>query len=161
MKEIVVVEGLLKIKQAIALISLNETLFIQILLFLVFLYIINRVMIQPLLQVMTERDEYMVDLEQETIDDEKEMERLILELNDREDAARDDALLLKKNLEDEGNRDALELLSLTNKKIIEYKDKIMKEVDSQIVEARKSFDKESKVIANVITEKILDRRLSS
>ena len=39
----------------IALISINETLIVQLLSFLIFLFIINRVMIRPLRGVMSDR----------------------------------------------------------------------------------------------------------
>ena len=43
----------------IALISINETLIIQLVSFLIFLFLINRIMFRPLSHVMVERENHL------------------------------------------------------------------------------------------------------
>ena len=46
----------------IALITINETLFIQLISFLIFLFLINRIMFRPLREVMNQREEHINDI---------------------------------------------------------------------------------------------------
>ena len=55
----------------IALISINETVIIQVISFLIFLYIINRIMFRPLRNVMADRENHIKMLQQDIVAAEK------------------------------------------------------------------------------------------
>ena len=57
----------MQIVSNVALISINETFLVQLISFLIFLFIINRVMIRPLRGVMREREEYVEKLKRLSI----------------------------------------------------------------------------------------------
>ncbi|OQY06422.1 MAG: hypothetical protein B6I22_05580 [Desulfobacteraceae bacterium 4572_123] len=61
----------------IALISINETLFIQLISFLIFLFIINRIMFRPLRRIIIERENHIEKINLDIIDAEKFMEKVI------------------------------------------------------------------------------------
>lgn len=143
----------------IALISINGTLFFQLLSFLIFLFIINRLMFRPLQGVMSERDNHIEKIKQDIIDSENELKNVKTQLQQEESAAKDEAFELTQELEAEASRQASEILVSVRNEIETIKEKAQKEIDAQISEARKDIGKESEALAFSIMEKILDRRL--
>ena len=143
----------------IALISINGTLFIQLISFLIFLFIINRLMFRPLQGVMNERDNHIEKIKQDIIDSENELKNVTNQLQQEESAAKDEAFELKQELEAEASRQAAEMFVFVRDEIEAIKEKAQQEIDAQISEARKDIEKESEALASSIMEKILDRRL--
>lgn len=143
----------------VALISINATLFFQLISFLIFLFVINRLMFRPLRNVMDERDNHIDKIQQDIVDTKNEFENLTNQLQQRESAVKDEAFKLQKEIEDTGKQHVDEILNSTRQKIETLKDRAQKAVDTQISEARKDVIKESEALAVSIIEKVLDRRL--
>ena len=143
----------------IALISINGTLFFQLFSFLIFLFIINRLMFLPLQGVMSERDNHIEKIKQDIIDSENELKNVNNQLQQEESAAKDEAFELMQELEAEASRQASEIFISVREEIETIKEKAQNEIDAQISEARKDIGKESEALAFSIMEKILDRRL--
>ncbi|RJP79070.1 MAG: hypothetical protein C4522_11145 [Desulfobacteraceae bacterium] len=144
----------------IALISINETLFVQLISFLIFLFLINRIMFRPLGNVMHGRVDYMDGLKQSAMDADQEVIRLTNELTEKESAARHDAMVFRKKLEEEASKKADEIYSAARNEIVQQKQETENEVNAQIRQARESLQAESEMLAAGIMEKILNRRLS-
>ena len=66
----------MEIVSNIALISINETLVIQLVSFLLFVFIINRVMFRPLRSAMAERERYLARLNDEIVSAGQQMEQI-------------------------------------------------------------------------------------
>jgi len=145
----------------IALISINETLLVQLLSFLIFLFIINRMMFRPLQNVRNERADYMNKIEEDTRDAAKELEILTDQLKTQESIVRAQAHGLKQEIEASGNDQAAEIIASAKEQIETLKDTAEAEVKSQIFQARKHVRKESETLAANIMEKLLERRLAS
>jgi F-type H+-transporting ATPase subunit b len=143
----------------VALISINATLFFQLISFLIFLFIINRLMFRPLRNVMGERGNHINKIQQEIFETKNEFENLTNQLQQQESAVKSDAFKLQKEIENTGNQKAAEILNSAIQEIETLKDRAQKEVDTQISEARKDVTMESEVLAVSIIEKVLDRRL--
>ncbi|MBW2449151.1 MAG: hypothetical protein JRE92_01830 [Deltaproteobacteria bacterium] len=144
----------------IALISINETLFVQLLSFLIFMFIINRLMFRPLQNVMSERVDYMDKIKMDTVDAVKELENLTEKLKAQESDVRKEAMRLQRKLEESGSKKGAEILASARKEIETLKEKADMEVNLQISEARKHIQEESEALAVNIMEKLLDRRLA-
>ena len=144
----------------IALITINETLFVQLLSFLIFLFIINRIMFRPLQHVMNERVNYMAKVKTDTVDAIQELEDLTKKLKKQESEVRAQALELKRELEESGNAKSAEIFASIREEINTIKEKAEMEVNVQIAEARKHVQEESEALAVNIMEKLLDRRLA-
>lgn len=144
----------------IALITINETLFVQLLSFLIFLFIINRIMFRPLQNVMSERVNYMDKIKVDTVDTIQELEDLTKKLKVQETEVRIQAFELKRELEESGSAKSAELFASTRKEIEAIKEKAEMEVNVQLSEARKHIQEESEALAMNIMEKLLDRRLA-
>jgi F-type H+-transporting ATPase subunit b len=145
----------------IALITINATLFHQLVAFLIFLFIINRIMFRPLRSVMAERDGVIEKIKLDTTNAGHAIERLNNELKERESKVRKEALKVQHELEEKGKLESAEILKSTLQEIELLKDKNEAHVKAQIMEARKDLQKESDALALNIMEKLLDRRLAS
>jgi F-type H+-transporting ATPase subunit b len=145
----------------IALITINATLFHQLVAFLIFLFIINRIMFRPLRSVMAERDDVIEKIKLDTTNAGNTIERLNDELRERESKVRREALKVQHELEEKGKQESAEILKSTLQEIELLKDKNEAHVKAQIMEARKNLQKESDALTLNIMEKLLDRRLVS
>jgi len=144
----------------IALITINETLFVQLLSFLIFLFIINRIMFRPLQNVMSERVNYMDKIKTDTVDAIQELEDITKNLKVQESQVRSQASELKRELEESGSAKSAEIFASTREEIEAIKEKAEMEVNAQISEAKKHIQEESEALALNIMEKLLDRRLA-
>ena len=145
----------------IALITINATLFHQLVAFLIFLFIINRIMFRPLRSVMAERDGMIEKIKLDTVNAGETIERLNNELKERESKVRKEALKVQHELEEKGKQESAEILKSTLNEIELLRDKNEAAINAQIMEARKDLQKESDALALNIMEKLLDRRLVS
>jgi len=151
----------MEIVSNIALISINATMFHQLIAFLVFLFVINRIMFRPLRSVMGERESFMEKIRLDTVDATKEFERLTANLKAKESTVRLEAQDVRREIEEKGGREAVEILESARQEISSIKAKAETAVDAQIAEARKKLRQESAALAVNIMEKMLDRRLGS
>jgi len=149
----------MEIVSNIALITINATLFHQLIAFLIFVFIMNRIMFRPLQGVMGERESLIEKIKLDTTDAAQEFERLTDELNTRELAARKEAHGIRKELEKLGSREASEILESTRQEIESKKEKAEDKINGQISNARKQLQNESKALAIDIMERLLERRL--
>lgn len=145
----------------IALISINETLLVQLLSFLIFLFIINRIMFRPLQNVRSERANYMDKIKMDAQNAAKELETLTDRLKAQESSVRAQAHGLKQEIEESGSMQAAEIIASAREQIETLKETAEAEVDAQISEARKYIQKESETLAVNIMENLLERRLAS
>lgn len=149
------------IVQNIALISINETLFVQLISFLIFIYLINRIMLRPLSKTMNERDGYIYKVREDIENAEQELDTVRRQLVRAEESARKEAHETRQEIEESGAREAHEILDAVKDEIEGIKQETEKEVNSQLEEARRWIETESKTLSVVIMEKVLERRLSS
>ncbi len=144
----------------IALISINETLFVQIVSFLIFLFVANRFIFQPLLGTMGDRDKQVADAQSSIETVRGDMDEMAAQLAKYEADAKGKALSLKKELEAEGKEEAREIVDQARGEIDAMRDEASQRVDAQITEARSFFKAESQALSLSIMEKILGRSVS-
>ncbi len=142
----------------IALLSINETLVIQVLSFLIFLFIINRIMFRPLRSAMDEREAYLKKINNEITDAKDELETIAQRIEAHESAVKLEAFELNDKLEASGNQEATDIITSAREEIAGLKQNTTRQIDYQISEARDHLERESKSLAMNIMEKILDRR---
>ena len=145
----------------VALISINETLIFQVISFLIFLFIINRIMFRPLRKVMNERETYIESVQKDIVAAENQFESLTHQIQAQENAVRDEAFKQKEQLEATGSQQAAEIMASTRQEINALRAEAQKEVDAQISAARKHVQKESEGLAKHIIETVLYRSRQS
>ena len=142
----------------IALISINETLIVQVVGFLVFLFVINRIMFRPLRNVMSDRDIHIERVKRDITQAQKEVASITSQIQKQDAATRKEALALKNDLEATGSQQAKEIFESVKKEIAADRKKVQQEIEVRIAEERKTVKKESEGLALNIIEKIIGRR---
>jgi F-type H+-transporting ATPase subunit b len=151
----------MEIVPADGLITINETMIIQLISFLIFLFIINRVMFRPLRKVMAERNEHIEKIKADTSEAQNRFESIDSQIKDQEAEARQAAFQLKTQLEDQGNLEASGILTKAREEIAEANEAAQKEVSTMVAMARQDIQRQSEVLATNIIETILERKLNS
>lgn len=142
----------------VALISINETLIAQLVSFLIFLYIINRIMFKPLLSVVNERNDHIEKMHREISGAEEELDNVKRMLSENEAAVKEEAFSIKAKLESAGDQKSAEIYREARNQIEAMRESTRVDVKAQVDEAKKSIHKESEILVYQIMEKILERR---
>ena len=151
----------MKIINTIALISINETLIFQVIFFLIFLLIMNRILFRPLRRIMAEREDYVENIQKDIMRAQNQINDLTGQIKKQEKAVRNEAFAQKAKLEASGNQQAAKILSSARKEINAMKEEARKDIDGQISTARKHIQKESEDLAIKIIETVLHRSLKA
>jgi len=144
----------------IALITINETLFIQLITFLVFLFIINRIMIQPLRDVTHEREAHIQKIQLDSTAAGQKVDQLLKQIKKQEDRVLDTANDIREKIEASGKHEADEIVRNAHHEVEMLSQANHRELTALVTEAKKSVQKEAEAIAHDMMEKLLDRRLS-
>jgi F-type H+-transporting ATPase subunit b len=132
-------------------------LIFQVISFLVFLFIINRIMFRPLRKVMNERETHIENVQKDISAAENRFADLSHQVKAQEKSARNEAFKQREQLEAAGSRQAGEIISSARQEIDALRAEAQKEVDTRISEARKHIQKESENLAQAIIETVLHR----
>ncbi|MCG6909370.1 MAG: hypothetical protein LJE94_04510 [Deltaproteobacteria bacterium] len=145
----------------VALISINETLVVQLISFLIFLFVINRVMFRPLRESMQEREHYIEGIQLEIRDAERKLQKIMLETREEDAAVRRAGQQVAAELEKQASTEASDIIEGVRQQILEMGEKNRKEIDARVAEARKTIAEEADKLSLSIMEKVLERRLAS
>ncbi|RPJ09986.1 MAG: hypothetical protein EHM37_14885 [Deltaproteobacteria bacterium] len=144
----------------IALITINETLFVQLFSFLIFLFIINRLMIRPLRDISHEREAHIEKIQIDTVEAGQEVEQLMKQIKKQETKALDTAHEIRVKIEESGKHEADEIVHSAYQEVETLSKENQRQLTALVEEARKSVQKEAETLARNMMEKLLDRRLS-
>ena len=145
----------------IALISINETLFIQLICFLIFMVIMNKIMFRPLNKVIDDRTSYITEMNKEVIEANQKLADITADLQKQELQVKTEAFRLQNNLMEDGSQTASQINNDAMSKIKKIRQKAELEAEAKITEARKSIKHDSETLAINVMEKVLNRRLAS
>jgi len=151
----------MEIVSTTALISINGTLIAQLVSFLIFLFIVNRIMIRPLQDSMAERSGHIEMIEQDIINAEEDVKRFAAQLEENRSAVRTEAFEIANTLEESGSKKADEIFASAKEEIEALRAEAAADIDAKLAGARKHIKAESETLAISVMEKILDRRLAS
>lgn len=144
----------------IALISINETLIVQLVSFLIFLFIINRVMIRPLRGTMRDREALLEDIKVDMDEAQKQFEKVSLQIKDQESKAVREANTIREQIEQTGKEEADKVLKTAADDVTRLIGDAKERIAAGVAEAKKSVMAESETLAVSMIEHILDRRLN-
>ena len=150
----------MQIVSNVALISINETLIVQLISFLVFLFIINRVMIRPLRGDMSDREALLENIKVDMDEAQKQFEKVSLQIKDQESMAVREANAIREQIEQTGKEEADRVLKSAGDDVTRLIGDAKERIAAGIAEAKKSVMAESETLAASMIEHILDRRLN-
>ena len=151
----------MQIVSNVALISINATLVVQLISFLIFLFIINRIMFRPLRKTMQERENYVDGIRMDIQEAEKQLEKTIQEVKDEDAAVRQAGLQMIAEMEKQGSEEAGRIIAKAREEIVDMGNQARQEVDAQVAEARKTIIGEAESLSFSVMEKVLGRRLNA
>ncbi len=141
------------------MISINATLVIQVIHFLILLYILNRFMFRPILRLMDERNEH-IEKTEKGVDEARDKTEVLKEsFVSKIQLARSDATQERTQLREAGIAETNELLERYKEKTAGIKAETDKEADREVALARPLMHDQVTVLAEGIIEKMLGRRL--
>ena len=106
----------------IALITINETLIVQLVSFLVFMYILKRIMVRPLRNTMDERDHYIEDIKKDIDNADLELKNVTNLIKEGEMAIKNEAREMREKLEESGKQQASEQIEAIREEIATIKE---------------------------------------
>ena len=144
----------------IALISINETLVVQLISFLIFLFIINRIMFRPLRKTMSERDDYIRKIQRDTIQAHKRVDEIVATTRQEEQDIRQAAFNVVAQMENLGKQEANDILNAAREDITAQKSQSQNEIEQELAEAMTQVQAEVQTVSFTIMEKVLNRKVT-
>lgn len=149
----------MEIISANALISINETFFVQLVSFLIFIFILNKVMLKPLRSTAEQRIEHIKRVKQDIKISEKKLNQFTVDLEKEKSAAMDEAHAITDEMYAKAGEKTNAIFSEARAKVITLRDAAEKDVNEKVSAARVSLEEEAETLTTIIMEKVLDRRL--
>ncbi|MFH1981154.1 MAG: hypothetical protein ABIL58_04880 [Pseudomonadota bacterium] len=149
----------MEIIQTTALITINDTLWFQLLSFLFFLFVINRVMFRPMLRTIAEREHHLDDMKHDIQRTTAEMDRLLAETAAEEDRVRNASRRERDALLNAGRLAAGKVLEDAKTEIGRIKKETEKRLAQDLADTREKIATESAALATAIMEAVLERKL--
>ena len=143
------------------MISINATLLAQVIHFLILMFILNRLMFQPLLKLIRDRKEYTEETSKKIKSIENDTEKLRQEFISKENDARKNAAEERAQYRDAGMVKSNELIEESRKEVATIKAKADKEIEGEVDKTQSLVHEEAAALAGEITEKVIGRRISA
>jgi F-type H+-transporting ATPase subunit b len=150
----------MEVIQTNALISINATFVVQLVSFLIFMVIMNRVMFQPLRTVMAQRLFRMRKLREEIATAGEQLSAIETDMAEQKRLVREEARKVNLALEEAAGRQIAALFDETRAKTAAMRRSAEERIDAQLQAARAHVAGEARELSTEIMQKILQRRLT-
>jgi F-type H+-transporting ATPase subunit b len=144
-----------------ALISINETFLVQLVSFLIFLFIMNKTMFRPLISTMEQRDAYIDTVKEEILTGQEKLDQLVKDLAAQRAEVIKEADAAASSLEAQGDQQASELIEKARQQIVALRKESEAQVAQQVQQVRRTLTEEVEAVTVAVMEKVLHRRLSA
>ena len=141
------------------MISINATLVVQVIQFLILAFILNRIMIQPIFKLIQEREGHIENVQKEAVNIEEESERLANEYLEKEMQARREAEKERARLRQEALAEAGNFIREAEKKMLSEREKVDGSVKAEIEKVRPTLRGEAEALVGELAEKVIGRRI--
>lgn len=150
----------MEVIQTTALISINATFVVQLVSFLIFVAIMNRVMFRPLREAMAKRKFRIRNLREEIGAADKQLTGIEADLAEQKRAIREEAREVNKSLEAAAGKQVAALFDETRQKSAAMRQAAEARIGGQMQAAREQVAGEARQLSTLIMQKVLQRRLS-
>lgn len=151
----------MEIISTIALISINETFFIQLLSFLLFLFVLNRVMFRPLIETINQRKDYLSGVQTDIEKAKSDLDELNRNLDEKRTQAIKEANAVIGAMDQEADHTSSKMIESARGRITQLRKETETKIDQELKSARAQLAGEVGTLTNAIMEKVLDRSLTS
>jgi F-type H+-transporting ATPase subunit b len=141
------------------MISINATLVLQVIHFLVLAFILNRLMFKPLLKLVNERTQYIEKAKNDISDAEEEAIRLSENYAGTERNARKSASAERAELRKNGMLEAEASYGETLKEVASIRSEAEREAEREMEKTKPFLRDEATALAEEIMERVIGRRI--
>jgi len=143
------------------MVSINATLVLQVIQFLVILFILDRMLFRPILKTTTERESFLEKSKLDMRNMESETERLKNMFLAKESETRKRASQQGSELKNAAIEEMDKLVEESAKSAAAIKSEALQRAEEQLVKARPLLDGEARILADDIVTHVMGRRLGS
>ncbi len=143
------------------LININATLVLQVIHFLILVFILNRIMIRPILKLVREREAYAEKKKNEIQEFEQKVTQLEEEFISKETSARKNATRERVKVRADGMTTAEIYINDAQKKVASIRTKASKAVEEEINKAQPLLKEQATALVDEILDKVIGRRTVS
>lgn len=148
----------MEIIKTTALITINDTLWVQLILFLLFLFLINRIMFRPVQRNLADREADFLALRHDIHVLKEEMSALSDQAEAEENQLRNNARQVSETLRNEGREEAQQMMNEALNEIRTLQQDAEAQLKASLTGARRHVAAESERLAVSIIEHFLTRR---
>ena len=141
------------------MININATLVVQVILFLITLFFLNRLLIRPIMKVLQNRTRFFQETEDKILSLEKETEELKRRFSQLQIDARKDAALESERLKKAGNTQAGEYMDQSKNKAASIRSEGEAKAEAEKEKERPLLKDQAVVLSGDIVEKLIERRI--
>jgi F-type H+-transporting ATPase subunit b len=143
------------------MISINATLILQVIHFLILVFILNRLMLRPLSRIIAERGTHIENEKKQLGDLEIQTKEIVEKCVSIERDARRSADEESSRLKKEANESADKLFEDAREEIAGIRNETQRTIDEKLNEAQKYLKDEATGLADELMERIIGRRMAS
>ena len=141
------------------MISINATLVVQVILFLITLFFLNRLLIRPIMKVVQNRSRFFQETEDKILSLEKETEELKRRFSQLQMDTRKDAALESDRLRKAGNTQAGEFLDQSKNRAASIRAEGEAKAEAEKEKERPLLKDQATQLSGDIVEKLIERRI--
>jgi len=141
------------------MISINATLVLQVINFLVLIWILNRILFKPILKIMEEREKHIASIQTQMNRLRTESEEKAAEIEHQMRQARKKAAAHRDELRDQAAAQAHDLIQRAGAEARDHIHQVQTEMNNQMAEARKSLAEFNESIIEMLFNKIMGRKI--
>jgi len=142
------------------MVSIDSTLFYQIVNFLLLIFILNVLLYKPILRVMDERKKRLQDSEDEIKALQQTIERKTAEYEEKIRLAKLEAMNQRNEIQKEGAEEGKKIIDAAKEDIAKMMEEFQAKMAREMEEARLILNTQSRVLSMEIAEKVLGRSIS-
>jgi F-type H+-transporting ATPase subunit b len=135
----------------------DYTLLIQMVTFLVLMYILNLLLFKPILNIIDRRKKQLGELENEIKLFNDSVDKRVSEYDEKLKQAKTNASELKKEIIKEGDNQAKSIVDIVRSEIPLMTQEFQQKIEKEIQAARQILDNQSRKLSLEIAEKVLGR----
>jgi len=140
------------------MISINATLIIQVINFLILVFILNRLLFKPTLKLIEDRTEFFQSTKEEINQLEKETQELKDKYQSIQNDARREAARERDQMKSMSAKEIEEFLNASRNEASKIKTEAEKKAEMELSQAKSSVSGEAGMLADVIVQAVIGRR---
>ncbi|MCB2169307.1 MAG: ATP synthase F0 subunit B [Deltaproteobacteria bacterium] len=148
----------MEIIKTTALITINETLWVQMIGFLIFLFLIDRIMFRRVRRNIADREAHFDTLRQDILDLKEEMGGLLRQTEEEEQQLRAAARKIDEDLRQEGRREADTLISRALEEIHVLQQDAEQRLKASLATARQQIESSARELTASIIHHLMNGR---